>query len=886
MNKLWRITAVLCCLIFTASLLPAVALADPEQKPSGIVEGLGIMSASADGGYTQEDTVSRAMFAQILVRMYGMGDSFYGGTLPYSDVKPTDWFYDSVGIVTELGYMRGTGGLFRPDEPVDATTVVKAMLDLAGYRDYADTIGTQDRNYFSVAAQKGFTAGVSLEPGGTVTRGQMAKLAENTLFIDVLKLVSVGEKNTYEVMKKQNVLYDRMKIVERSGVITGFGNMLLDEGGEKPGAGQVMIDDTVYDDDSGINFQDLFGMKGKYYLKEEDDTLTLVYADFSRGKNEVRTIREKDIDSAAGTSITYLDEETAKTERLTLASDVRVLYNARPLSGFTGNDLIPEYGEIRAVDNNNDGRYDVVMVWDYQTYVIERFDYINGQIWDKYGNGALTIGEKKKPEYAFYDAKGNEAGNPLFNCVAGNVLEAAVSRDGNYLTVIASDQSVKGTITELSADKEISLDGVSYPLSELFLSYGTELEPGMTIECYLNSYGEVAGCDIDYSGGYSYGYLIGAEKGKGLSDTLNLKIFTQQGAVEILETKNKILFNNMEPQLNAEAVLRALNGGEPQLIQYKQNQDAKVTMLKTALDNTAGEERFDKENFSLDFVSPDDKNKSRIYNYNVGANYRLGDKSIVFFVPDDVSKTNYFKAGDKTLLSGDVKQVELELYDTDENGNIGVLVRKTGGGGGSPSDALFKDNVFVVDSVSETVDKNGEFGTKVTGFKGGKRATLICTDDDMINYTSNNFWDIRYGGIYTGFKFSDLRQGDIIGADLDLNGNVAGFLLLLSPQKLPQSYGEVMSDGGTPTPSNHLAVASTHYGVVKKRYTQSVLVNANGDGTDPAWNKTFLISGTNVYLYDREKKRVTMEMMGDVNEGDIVFIKTYYNAPKEVVIIR
>ena len=87
-------------------------------------------------------------------------------------------------------------------------------------------------------------------------------------------------------------------------------------------------------------------------------------------------------------------------------------------------------------------------------------------------------------------------------------------------------------------------------------------------------------------------------------------------------------------------------------------------------------------------------------------------------------------------------------------------------------------------------------------------------------------------------------------------------------------------------PSNHLATASTHYGVVKKRYTQSVLVNANGDGTDPTWNKTFLISGTNVYLYDREKKRVTMETMGDVNEGDIVFIKTYYNAPKEVVIIR
>ena len=82
---------------------------------------------------------------------------------------------------------------------------------------------------------------------------------------------------------------------------------------------------------------------------------------------------------------------------------------------------------------------------------------IRDRIWDKYGNGALTIGEKKKPEYAFYDAKGNEAGNPLFNCVAGNVLEAAVSRDGDYLTVIASDQSVRGTVTELSADKEISL---------------------------------------------------------------------------------------------------------------------------------------------------------------------------------------------------------------------------------------------------------------------------------------------------------------------------------------------------------------------------------------------------------------------------------------------
>ena len=208
------------------------------------------------------------------------------------------------------------------------------------------------------------------------------------------------------------------------------------------------------------------------------------------------------------------------------------------------------------------------------------------------------------------------------------------------------------------------------------------------------------------------------------------------------------------------------------------------------------------------------------------------------------------------------------------------------GSGGAAPPGLFKQNLVVVDRLARVLLDDGMEGYRIYGYQSGKNISFLAESGDEVNFALQNYWDIRYKGIYSGKTVKDLLKGDIIGVNVDINGNVENILYYLSPANLPEQFGEVMSNGGTPTKDNHLVTLHTAYGVVKRKYKNSIVVNANGDGTDKEWNKTFFVLGCIVYLYDSSSQSVSVETVGEINEGDIVLVKTVSNVPKEVVIIR
>ena len=65
----------------------------------------------------------------------------------------------------------------------------------------------------------------------------------------------------------------------------------------------------------------------------------------------------------------------------------------------------------------------------------------------------------------------------------------------------------------------------------------------MTVEFYLNSAGEIAGCDIDYNVDYSYGYFVKVLRDES-EEIVTLKIYTEEGVIARYETKDKIKFND------------------------------------------------------------------------------------------------------------------------------------------------------------------------------------------------------------------------------------------------------------------------------------------------------------------------------------------------------
>lgn len=878
------------CLLFGGVTCDAASdnVYDENSKISALLSGLNIIEENKGGEFPTDEVVSRAMLAEIIVRLNNISDVNYVGSLPFKDVGSSYWAYNSIGNAHNLGYINGYGdGTFRPDEAVNYIDVIRVMVDLTGYGPYADKMGEYPSGYLAIAAQKGIMSGVKAEMNQPMTRSQIEKIIYNTLEVDVLTQVSFGSSATYEVRKGVTLLSKNMGVKKLSGVITSSGIVSLNEDGARLLDDDVEIENIVYKNKTDIDYYNYVGFSVNYYVKElkDSDVEAVVYVDLNKKRNNAISIREKDIaPETSVNTIVFYNEQGTKVERAILSDNVSVIYNSRLLLNYTADDFKPYYGEITLIDNNNDSTYEVVIIKDIDTYVIERVEYEKGEIWDKYKPKRLLLTESGK-HYRFYNNNGTVAGNPLYNLTFDNVVDAMVSKDSMYITTIASTHIISGSISQTSfEDKVIMIDQAEYRMAKEFSESSQRLDVGYKGEFFLNSLGEIAGCKIDYSGQYLYGYLVDYKKQDGIGNRVHLKIFTIEGKMEVFEVAAKLTFNDEPIKIMAhELLFRLPSETGSQLIQYLMNDKQLITGIRPATNNLNGEERFDNEIFSLDYISP--INGVRIYNYTVGANYRITNNTIIFFIPVDKSDERGFRTGKKEMVSGDTRNASLFLYDTNEDGDVRVLVRNIGSGGAAPP-GLFKQNLVVVDRLARVLLDDGMEGYRIYGYQSGKNISFLAESGDEVNFALQNYWDIRYKGIYSGKTVKDLLKGDIIGVNVDINGNVENILYYLSPANLPEQFGEVMSNGGTPTKDNHLVTLHTAYGVVKRKYKNSIVVNANGDGTDKEWNKTFFVLGCIVYLYDSSSQSVSVETVGEINEGDIVLVKTVSNVPKEVVIIR
>lgn len=887
------------CLIWLVSLLvlllsvPVGAAKDNGERVESFLNALGIMTKNAHGEFEADEPVTRAQLARILTVLNDNTTEGIQQNRIFEDVAEDAWYYDYVSLAYGYGYLSGyEDGLFRPDKAVTMNEAAIALLRVAGYYNYSKVaFSNADTAFVQTAGKIGISKGVYLEKDEVITRGELAQMIYNTLFIPSMELNTIsGDGEAWKINKDITVLEYRMNIIEVEDRLNSVGAMsVLDSDAVLP-SDRVVIGDTECKNESEVLLTDYLGYEGAFYVKvyEEADEYSLLYADFSQSDSEVKTVNAKDIIKADLDEIKYEDENTGSTKTIRLSDDITVVYNGRVLSSYDGSEFNPAYGKIKLIDD------EYLMIYDITTYVVDRFDITNSIIYDKYSNGGLHLPEDEEA-HSYFWANGKKTGNPLYNAPYNSVLDVMKSRNGEVMTVIISDEIVTGQVTSFE-DDSIVIDGTSYVCSESFLGIYTDLEKeeklyekimiGMTVEFYLNSSGEIAGCDIDYASDYTYGYLVKVLMTDELEETITLKIYTVDGTMARYETKDKIKFND-EPRISAVEVVYYALKDNPQLIKYKLNKDNKISDIQTAVDNTKGEERFIEDKFSVDFRSGGFN--TRIYSNGVGANYSINNATKVFFIPDDISKEKHFMAGNSSLLTGDVRDTNIELYDTTEAGMAKVLVRHTGGGSGFASTEVMRSAAVFVTGVNKVyIEEAGEVGIRIKGLRGGAEVELICEDTEVTNFIEGNHWDTKYGGIYTGKKITDLKPGDMILASTDGLGVVNGFILLLSPSKLPSKYTEVMSDGGTPKYDSHLAVTTTHYGKVIKRYNTALLVNAHDDATDKLWNKTFATVGANVYLYDSraESNKVTQITADEIRMGDDVIIRKDYNTTKEVYVIR
>ncbi|UQZ36154.1 cellulosome anchor protein [Paenibacillus sp. PK3_47] len=103
------------------------------QKPIEVLASKGIINGVSDTAFAPQANITRADFLVILVRTLGLTADFSGN---FSDVSPSAYYYEALGIARQLGIATGTGnGGFNPAEPVsrqDLMVLSRRALQING----------------------------------------------------------------------------------------------------------------------------------------------------------------------------------------------------------------------------------------------------------------------------------------------------------------------------------------------------------------------------------------------------------------------------------------------------------------------------------------------------------------------------------------------------------------------------------------------------------------------------------------------------------------------------------------------------------------------------------------------------------------------------------
>jgi len=506
-----KILALLVSLVLVCS---NVAFASTDiDKVVFELTSFGILKGDGDGNLRLEDTVTRAEFSQMVVRMLGYDNLTGGQTSSFKDVPDNSWMSGAVSLLSLLGYVSGDpDGNFRPNDPVKIQECEKILLNVLGYEQIAGNYGGYPDGYTRLATQIRLTEGVPAMPAAYATRADAARLVYNTLYSYPLETYKTDMS---EFKKSDELFVERLlrngSVKHESGILTAtYDTWLL-----KPRAdieeNQIEINGKLFDA-GNVNAEEYLGYFVEVYYMEEIEGKREILNLAPSKQNSRTEIYAKDVTAVTSTTINYIDEKSKRND-VQVNTDTVWLYNNRVMSEYSLSDLKVEKGSYLLVNNDYDKAYEYVFIYEYESGVVDRVN-ANGCIYVTnktpiYGRDYVIAKESDTVIYRITDANGKKIA--ITDVEEGDVITVYESKDKSYVGIEVSKESVEGYYEMLEDMEIITISGNEYPLdSSIDLS---EVKFGNYVTAYINTYGEVIFVEASEEGQDNYGYIVEAGGG-------------------------------------------------------------------------------------------------------------------------------------------------------------------------------------------------------------------------------------------------------------------------------------------------------------------------------------------------------------------------------------
>lgn len=579
-----------------------------------------------------DEAITRAEFTAMIVRAANAGNISVSHE-PFADCE-NNVFKKEIFIANALGITNGTSeATFSPDEGVSESTAAKMLITALGYEDLAIAKGGYPTGYLSLA--------YSLDIFDNVVCGEKLSvknaytLIYNTMLVDIPIVAEVDEENfVTQTIAGRNLLTENFHLSHTEGVLKsadGY-SLLSSEITEK---GKVYISDINLNADTELRHY--FGLDVDIWYDDTDTVRVILEKD----SNNSVTVKPEDIIEYSGGSL-YTSNENNKEKRYSLELDFSFVENGRVVA-HTADSFNLEEGELTLIDNDGDGKYEIVLAQKPEYFVISSLNNTDKTIYDKYSIYKSISFEDDANKYYHIEIDGESA--DFSALTSGMVCEIYMSADKEVCLVRANkDFSISGTLEE-RWDDNVVVSGTTYRLNSYFKDSGVDLNLGAAYTFLIAPDSTITAISGSTDSDVQYGYVLGYKEATGLASNPQIKLLTADNSVQAFGLASQLHFNGEKLRNTDSSIAETFVSGDIpiyQLVRYRAA-DGIITMLDTetvsSFDKWDQRQIYNDEDSLTKFVS----RKQVRYNDNsmFGIPNISMERAVVFLVPEN------FEAGKK-----------------------------------------------------------------------------------------------------------------------------------------------------------------------------------------------------------------------------------------------
>lgn len=724
-----------------------------------------------------------------------------------------------------MGILSGYGdGTFKPEKEVTVAEFLKTMVIVLGAENISEVKGGFYRGYINVAKNKKIIPS-NVSENDSVNIEIATSIMYDTLLASVTDITSLGNNVKYE--DSNSLLYTNFGIYSTEGVLTNLYGYSVN-GISECEKNEIVIAKQTYLIGEEDNYTSYFGDNTVCFFEvDSSDKYNVIYL-YPKNENRL-TVSGRDIEDVERNSLKL--ENTGKS--IKMESDAVTVYGGANYGSFanTPKSIFTSHNaDITFIDNDDNGKYDIALVFEYETVQAMFFGknkkiiYLNeGLLYD--GKTEIVLGtEEEDNEVPYYVYDEGDLVSPD-SIRKNDILTIAKSKnrygDQTY-TIHVSRYKISGKIETLSDDEavfaysgdEAQEKETLYVASNYRAISKEDLELGVDGDYYINHRGEIAAfAPKGGSDGTTVGYLTSVKIINNAFDSkIGFQILDVNGKLSIYEGVEKITVKTtMEKDSVKKVVYKperyddlkqdvidTLRFKDPEtgvyrdkwhggLCKYVLDEDGKLTELILTCDLSAkkGYAGSDKNNFSLDLYYNDAGGKTlRCLRGWITPKIRLSSTK-VFYVPDEIINDSVdeddYMVGGMSLIGGnsDYYYNNFKVYDVGEDelalGNYLVKEYSAGSGVDRVMNVGSADNnMLIVTGMTISYDESKGQVYKLTGMRKASAYSCMIPVGDELPKETNYEGDIYRRGI----SFTDIKPGDILQCKFDATNKIEGFRMV------------------------------------------------------------------------------------------------------------